>query len=144
MDIRPLSPAYAVSPQITPQDVPAIASSGYTTVLCNRPDPEVPETHQAGAVRAACEAANIAFVYNPFDPRALTPDLIETQKTTLTTASGPILAYCASGNRSTILWCFTQAGTRDTAELFDAARAQGYSVDHLGPQLEAYAAQAAS
>ncbi|MDO9527336.1 MAG: sulfur transferase domain-containing protein, partial [Gemmobacter sp.] len=37
MDIRALTPDYAVSPQISPSDLPAIKAAGYSTVICNRP-----------------------------------------------------------------------------------------------------------
>ena len=42
MDIRPLSPSYAVSPQIAPADLPAIKAAGYVTIIDNRPDSEIP------------------------------------------------------------------------------------------------------
>jgi uncharacterized protein (TIGR01244 family) len=38
MEIRAITPDYAVSPQIEPDDVPAIALEGYRVVICNRPD----------------------------------------------------------------------------------------------------------
>jgi len=38
MDIRQLSPQYAVSPQIDASDVPAIAEAGFGTIICNRPN----------------------------------------------------------------------------------------------------------
>ncbi|MDE3029426.1 MAG: TIGR01244 family phosphatase, partial [Paracoccaceae bacterium] len=41
MEIRALTPDYAVSPQIEPADVAAIKAAGYTTVICNRPDREI-------------------------------------------------------------------------------------------------------
>ena len=42
MDPRTLTPRYTVSPQITPEDIPAIKEAGFTTVICNRPDQEIP------------------------------------------------------------------------------------------------------
>jgi uncharacterized membrane protein YedE/YeeE len=42
MDIRPLTPNYAVSPQIAIEDLPAIKAAGFTTVIDNRPDAEIP------------------------------------------------------------------------------------------------------
>ncbi len=49
MDIRPLTPDYAVSPQIDPGDLPAIKAAGYVMVIDNRPDGEIPpHLHTAG------------------------------------------------------------------------------------------------
>ncbi len=38
MEIRALTPTYAVSPQIEATDLPAIKAAGYTTIIDNRPD----------------------------------------------------------------------------------------------------------
>jgi sulfide:quinone oxidoreductase len=35
-----LTPAFAVAPQISPEDVQAIAAAGYKSIICNRPDDE--------------------------------------------------------------------------------------------------------
>jgi len=37
MDIRTLSPDFAVAPQITVEDVATLADQGFTHVICNRP-----------------------------------------------------------------------------------------------------------
>ena len=41
-DIRPLNDRVAVAPQITPDDVAAIAAAGYVAIVNNRPDGEEP------------------------------------------------------------------------------------------------------
>ena len=61
MDLREIAGNYAVSPQITPSDFPALATAGVATVICNRPDGEVPPDLQAAVMQAAAEAAGIAF-----------------------------------------------------------------------------------
>lgn len=141
MDIRVLSPAYAVSPQIAPEDVSTIAAAGYKTILCNRPDGEVPPSHQAGAIKAATEAAGLRFVDNPFSHGQLTQALLDAQAATMAD-EGPVLAYCASGNRCTILWLIVaaQAG-EDLGPLIEAGEAAGYPLAHMRPQLEAMGRQ---
>src|SRR6056297_454993 len=99
MEIRRLTPAYAVSPQIAPEDLPRIAEAGYRTVICNRPDPEVPPELQAASIRAAAEAAGLAFLVNPVTHGGMTPAMVAAQANAI--AAGPALAYCASGTRST-------------------------------------------
>ena len=138
MDIRALTPTYAVSPQIDPEDVPAIAAAGYRTILCNRPDMEVPPSHRADAVRAAAEAAGLTFVENPFTNGMLTEAIVESQARAIGGEGGPVLAYCASGTRSTILWLLVSAmegGDIDAA--LEAAGRAGYMLDGMRPQLEA-------
>lgn len=128
MDIRKLTDAYSVSPQITPDDIAAIKAAGFTTVVCNRPDREIPEPLHAEAMRAAVEAAGLAFVLNPVLPGQLTMDNVETHRRALDTAEGPVLAYCASGNRSSIVWALANAGRVPSDELIGAAARHGYQL----------------
>ena len=134
MEIRPLSDRYAVSPQIEPADVPAIAGAGFGTVVCNRPDSEVPAELHAEVIRAAVEAAGLRFVELPATHATIDEALVAAQRAA---AEGPTLAYCASGTRSSILWALGEAAQRDPGDvLADAARA-GYDLSALGPRLEA-------
>jgi uncharacterized protein (TIGR01244 family) len=139
MDIRPLSPDYAVSPQIDPGDFPAIRAAGYVTVIDNRPDAEIPPTHQAAAMRKAAEAAGVAFVVNPVIGGMLTMDNVAAQAQAIAASPGPVLAYCASGNRSSILWSLVQAGRMETDAILAATARAGYQLAHLRPQIEALA-----
>ena len=141
MDIRPLSDAYAVSPQITPEDVPAIAAAGYTVVICNRPDGENPPELSAERLKAAVEAAGLVFVENPFNAMTLGPEHVEAQGRALEAAEGPVLAYCASGNRSSVAWALSQAGRQPAEALIGAAARHGYQLEGLRPQIEALAAR---
>jgi uncharacterized protein (TIGR01244 family) len=136
MDIRPLSETFAVSPQIEPEDVAAIKAAGFTVVVCNRPDAEVPPDVGADAIRTAVEAAGLRFVLNPLSHGSLSMDHIETQGRALAEAEGPVLAYCASGNRSSILWALSQAGSTPTDALVEAGSRAGYNLEVVRGQIE--------
>ena len=56
MDIREITPRYSVSPQISAEDIPAIVAAGFTCVICNRPDGEIPPSHHASVIEAAAKA----------------------------------------------------------------------------------------
>ncbi|ATI42308.1 TIGR01244 family protein [Pacificitalea manganoxidans] len=137
MDIRTLTPAYAVSPQIAPEELALIAEAGFRTVICNRPDAEVPPDFQADAIREAALAAGLKFVLNPVVHTAITPELIALQANTVEGPDQPVLAYCASGNRSTIVWALGQAATTPADELIATAAQAGYQLEGLRPQLDA-------
>lgn len=141
MDIRVLTPAYAVSPMIDPEDLRAIADAGYTTVICNRPDAEIPPSHHASRMEAAAKAAGLEFVDNPVMGGAMTMDNVAAQGDAVAKATGPVLAYCASGTRSSIVWSLAQAGKMPTDDIIEATRRGGYELAHMRPQLEAMAAQ---
>jgi uncharacterized protein (TIGR01244 family) len=141
MDIRPLTPAYAVSPQIDPADLPAIAALGYTTVIDNRPDGEIPPEWHTDRMRAAAEAAGLAFVANPVIGGALSMANVRAQAEAIAASAGPVLAYCASGNRSSVVWALAHAGRMPTDDLIGLPARHGYQLEGLRPQIEALAAQ---
>lgn len=141
MDIRPLTEQYAVSPQVTPGDAAEIAAAGYRVVICNRPDAENPPEHQMDAVREAVEAAGMAFVANPFSGPTMGMAHVEAQGTAIAGAAGPVFAYCASGNRSSIMWALSQAGTMEADAMIAAAAKHGYQLEGLRDQINALAAR---
>jgi len=142
MDIRQITPAYAVSPQIDPTDLPAIAAAGFACVICNRPDEEVQTSQQAYALEIATQAAGLQFVCIPVTHQGLNMDIIAQQKAAIDASAGPTLAYCASGTRSTIVWALSQAGSMATDDILLATQSAGYELGGLRGQLDAVAAQA--
>ena len=139
MQIRPLSPRYAVTPQIAVEDIPAIVAAGYKTIICNRPDAEVPPSHQAAAIEAAAQEAGLAFVVIPVTHQGLNMEMIDSQKAAMDASDGPVLAYCASGTRSSIVWSFAQAKEMSADDIIAATTAAGYDLGGMRGQLEALA-----
>lgn len=142
MDMRPLSESHSVAGQLSPEDMAVLSRSGVTLVICNRPDMEVPPSHQAAALQQAAEAAGMGFVYNPVNGAAMTLDNVEEQAEAIGAAEGPVVAYCASGMRSAVMWAFAMAGQVDTDEIIDACEAAGYQMAGMRAQIDALAARA--
>jgi uncharacterized protein (TIGR01244 family) len=140
MDIRPLTPDYAVSPQIDLSDIAAIKAAGYTTIIDNRPDGEIPAHLHTAAMQAAVEAAGLTFVANPVIGGAMTMDNVTVQMAAMAASTGPVFAYCASGNRSSVVWALAHAGRLPVDDLIGLPAKFGYQLDHLRPQLMASAA----
>ena len=139
MDIRPLSDRYAVSPQITPEDLPAIRAAGYVTVIDNRPDGEIPAELHTEAMRAAVEAAGLAFVANPVIGGAMSMDNVTAQAAAIAASAGPVFAYCASGNRSSQVWALANAGLMPTDELISIPARYGYQLEGLRATIDSLA-----
>ena len=138
LDIRVLTGDYAVSPQIAPEDMPAIRDLGYTTVICNRPDIENPPAYHTAAMAAAAEAAGLAFVENPF-AGGLDLGIIDRQRAAIDAAEGPVLAYCRSGTRSATVWALAEAGRLSTDAILAATASAGYALDGMRPQIDGLA-----
>ncbi|MEL7081553.1 MAG: TIGR01244 family sulfur transferase [Pseudomonadota bacterium] len=139
MDLRQVTDTYFVSPQIGPEDMDAVAAAGITMILSNRPDAEIPPSHHASTIEAAAKEAGIPFVHLPLTHQTMTPDNIAKQAEIIDGAGGPVLAYCASGTRSTVAWALGQAGNMPVDDILTAARVAGYDLSNLRPTLEAAA-----
>ena len=141
MDIRQITPRYAVSPQIDPEDLGVIAAAGFTTVICNRPDEEVAPSHRAEMVAEAAKAAGLAFHVLPLTHQTMTPENVALQRKLIEDSQGPVLAYCASGTRCSVVWSLGQAGHLPVDQIMQATAAAGYDLAGLRPQLAALEAQ---
>lgn len=139
MDIRQITPDYFVAPQLDPADMADVAAAGITTVICNRPDGEVPPAFQADAVEAAAREAGLVFHRLPLTHTSMTPAVVQQQADLIAASTGPTLAYCASGTRSTVVWTLGHAAEMGVNEVLSAARAGGYDLENIRPTLEAIA-----
>ncbi|MCA1288505.1 TIGR01244 family sulfur transferase [Salipiger bermudensis] len=136
-----LTPGYSVSPQIALEDVQAAADAGITLVICNRPDAEVPPELSHRAMEEAARAAGMAFVYIPVTNESLTLEQVTQQAELLAEADGPVLAYCRSGTRCSIVWAMGKAGDMPVDEILATTAKAGYQLEGIRPTLETLAAQ---
>ncbi len=139
LDIRRLTDAYSVAPQIAPEDLAAVKAMGFVLVIDNRPDAEIPGDLQGAAMAEAARVAGLAFAVNPITPGQFTVDLVARQRAAMDAAGGPVLAYCASGNRSTVVWELVHAGRMPVDEMLQIAAEAGYSHEQFRPLIEAFA-----
>lgn len=142
MDARPLSDTHSVAGQLDAEDMAVLAGTGVRLVICNRPDSEVPPSHQAATLQKAAEAAGLGFVYNPVNGAAMTMDNVEEQAEAIDSTEGAVVAYCASGMRSAVMWAFAMAGRLPTEEIIGACEDAGYQMAGMRAQIDALAAQA--
>ncbi|NVO57214.1 TIGR01244 family phosphatase [Rhodobacteraceae bacterium B1Z28] len=136
MEIRPITPRYAVSPQITVEDVPAIAKAGFVKVICNRPNTEVPADMQSDAIGEAVRAAGMEYEILELTHQTMTPENVARQRDMAEGCSGPVLAYCASGTRCSVVWALGQCDRMSTDDILTATTSAGYQLENLRPALE--------
>lgn len=105
MDIRQIDDNYSVTAQISPDDVRDIAAEGFQAIICNRPDGEGgPDQSDFAEIAKVAEKAGIATFYVPVVGGQLTQDDVDAMASALEQATGPVLAYCRSGTRSTNIY----------------------------------------
>lgn len=137
MDIRKINDSISVSPQIGLADIATLKELGFGGVICNRPDGEEPGQPEFAQIADAARAAGLSCVWVPITGGAASAQAVEDFAAALADMSAPVLAYCRSGTRSTILWALSQAGKAPAEEILAQARAAGYDMAPLAPQLAA-------
>lgn len=136
MDIRPLDEALSASPQIVPEDLPAIAAKGFRSVISNRPDGEEPGQPSAETLRQAAEAAGLAFAHVPVVGGAISEQDVADFRQALADIPQPVFGFCRTGTRTTTLWALANAGAQTPDRLIDRAKSAGYDLGALRPRLE--------
>jgi sulfide:quinone oxidoreductase len=104
MTLYRLSEFCAVAGQIQPSDVEALSAQGFKTIICNRPDGEDFGQPTADEIARACEPHGIAFHHIPVGHGGLSMDTVAQFRDVISASEGLVLAYCRSGQRSSILW----------------------------------------
>jgi uncharacterized protein (TIGR01244 family) len=131
-EIRTVTDAFAVAPQLQPHEMGEVAALGFKLVINNRPDGEVPGQPTGAEVEAAARAAGLDYVHIPVIGAA-SADQLKAFHSAVATADGPVLAFCRSGTRSITTWAVGQAqhGDRSPAELAALGGDAGYDLSGL-------------
>lgn len=110
MTFKEITPDFAVSPQIVPDDMPEIAARGTKLIIVNRPDHEEPGQPTFAEIAAAARAHGIDAVHIPIKPGQQTATDIAAEEAALVGAGGPVLGYCKGGARAEAMWRATGRG----------------------------------
>lgn len=103
--INPITSDFSVAPQLGPEDMPAVAALGYKSVIINRPDFEGgADQPTAESVSEAARAAGLRVAYQPVLSGQISSDDVAHFAELLQTLPAPVLAYCRSGARCTVLY----------------------------------------
>ena len=132
---RKIDDHFLAAPQIAARDIAEAKAMGITMIINNRPDGEEPDAPQGIEIEAAAQAAGLHYVAIPVTHAGFSGPQVAAMAVALEEATGPVLAYCRSGSRSTLLWALarTQLGDDKVTLQVKAARA-GYdlsSIEHL-------------
>ena len=123
---------YHVSPQIEPAQISDIADKGFVKIICNRPDLEVPPSLCSSVMAELAAKAEIEFHVLELTHETMTPENIIKQRKIFIDANGPVLAYCASGTRCTVIWALGEAITGTNINyILEKTSAAGYNLSGL-------------
>jgi uncharacterized protein (TIGR01244 family) len=141
-DFRKLTENVSVSPQLALEDVAAAAAAGAVMIVNNRPDGEDPAAPQGEDIAAAAAAAGINYVAIPIGHAGFSAPQVDAMIAALEQSEGPILAYCRSGTRSTLLWALAAAKQGEDPDTIARTAAQaGYDVSPIRAMIDMLAAR---
>ena len=128
--MKQLEPNIFVSGQIAPEDLPAIAAAGATMIVNNRPDGEMHGQPAGEAVAVAAAGAGLG--YRAIQISQLSAEAVDATASLLAEvdeSGDALLAFCASGTRSTFLWALARSSQGHDADvLVQAAADAGYDL----------------
>ncbi|MGV3548880.1 TIGR01244 family sulfur transferase [Rhizobium sp.] len=107
MNIRPIDAEYAVTPQVSVDDLEEIKDLGFKSIVCHRPDDEDPGQPDFSEIAARAAELGLEIRHIPVSGQP-TPDAVRAMVDALDEMPRPMLGYCRSGNRSTIIYQQTQ------------------------------------
>ena len=141
-DFRRLSETMLASPQITVADVAAAKEAGVKLIVNNRPEGESDDQTPGAEIEAAAREAGIDYLAVPIGQSGFSQPQVQALAEALDKTDGPVLGYCRSGTRSTLLWALAQASRgEDPEELEQAAAQAGYDVTPVRPAMDMLASQ---
>lgn len=105
MDLEYVSDDYAVTGQITADDVAALKEKGFKAIFCHRPDHEGEDQPEFAEIAKAADALGMTAVYLPVPvPQGATGEDHAAYRAALAATNGPVLAYCKGGGRAKNMW----------------------------------------
>ena len=141
-DFRKLEDGIFASPQIDVTDIARAKELGVTLVINNRPEGESPDQTPGDEIEAAARAAGMDYLCIPVTHAGFSEAQVKAMAEALGNAEGPVLAYCRSGTRSTLLWSLAEASRgRGVDEIASAAACGGYDVAPIRQLMEMLAAR---
>lgn len=126
---RQLSTRVYASPQITLDQVAQAAAMGIGLIVNNRPEGESDDQTPGAEIERAARAAGMDYTAIPVTHAGFSEGQVNAMAAALASTTTPVLAYCRSGTRSTLLWALAEASTgAEPQALAEAAAGAGYDI----------------
>lgn len=140
---RKISDTVFASPQIGLAEVAEAAAQGIALIINNRPEGESADQIPGAEIEAAARAAGIDYIAIPVTHAGFSEAQVSAMRAALEKTPGPVLAYCRSGTRSTLLWALAQSSLGEhPAVLAEKAAGAGYDLAPVATLMDILRAKA--
>jgi len=132
------------SPQIGIAEIAYAKALGIGLIVNNRPEHEADDQTPGAEIAAAAHEAGMAYVAIPVSHAGFSMPQVEAMQQALAQAGDtPVLAYCRSGTRSTLLWALAQARSgMNPDDIAAKAAGAGYDIGPIRATVDMLATQA--
>jgi len=125
-----------VAAQLVESDFAEVAARGFRSVVNNRPDGEAPDQLLNDRAKAAALRHRLQYRYQPVENLNVTnDDVVSAHARLMNDLPGPILFYCRSGTRCTILWAQVAAPRLGVSKTLEIASKAGYDLEVIREHL---------
>lgn len=139
MQLRRLSDKVFVSPQVFPDELRSLQGR-VGLLINNRPDGEEAGQPSSAQIERAAEDSGLDYRHIPVVPGAITDEQVREFESAVSSADGPVLAYCRTGMRAASLWALSNAASSSPDAVLGTARDAGYDLSSLSDRIRATAA----
>ncbi|HSP26311.1 MAG TPA: TIGR01244 family sulfur transferase [Saliniramus sp.] len=136
MSIFKLTPDVSVAPQIEAEDLETIKAMGFRSIINNRPDQESAQQPGNDVIADKAAALGLDYRFIPVVSGSFNDEDVAQFRKALDEMEGPVLAFCRSGTRSSVMWALANAGRMPAREIIAAAGNAGFDLSALQPRLE--------
>jgi sulfide:quinone oxidoreductase len=126
-----------VAPQLVEDDFAEVATRGFRSVVNNRPDGEAADQLPTEQAESAARRLGLEFHYQPVANLNVTDDdIVDAFAELLDALPRPVLFYCRTGTRCSILWAQSAVARLGVEKTLEIVTAAGYDLEPLREQLE--------
>ena len=121
-----------VAGQLQEADFAALAEAGIRTVVCNRPDGEAEGQLSSAEAQKWAQGAGLEFRYQPVAGYEVSDEAVVEMFSMLEASlQGPILFYCRTGTRCTLLWAQSAVAELGSEAVTRIAATAGYDLEPI-------------
>lgn len=137
MRITHITPQFAVTGALLPEQIAQAAAMGFKAIISNLPDGESPQ-HPGSADEARLAAmAGLGFRHIPTTKHEVFSDrVVDGVEAAARDLEGPILAHCASGLRSAVAFAAAAARTQSAGCVLAVLKSAGFDLGAIREELD--------